>query len=101
MDSRTHWLFPVLSREPDQLILACRRAGVDGARGASSVTVVPAPADRAEADPAVARKMMAGLVFLPAYPELSRRSAVRLVEAIGGAGVELPVTRRARRLLQS
>ncbi|HEY0830052.1 MAG TPA: DegT/DnrJ/EryC1/StrS family aminotransferase [Candidatus Dormibacteraeota bacterium] len=101
MESRTHWLFPVLSREPDQLILACRRAGMDGARGASSVIAVPAPADRAEADPAAARQMMADLVFLPAYPELSRRSAVRLVEAIGGAGVELPVTGRARRVLQS
>ena len=101
MGSRTHWLFPVISREPDRLILACRRAGVDGARGASSVTVVPAPADRPEADPAAARQMMAGLVFLPAYPELPRRSVVRLVEAIGGAGPEPRVTRRARRLLQS
>jgi dTDP-4-amino-4,6-dideoxygalactose transaminase len=101
MCSRTHWLFPVISREPDQLILACRRAGVDGARGASSVTVVPAPFDRPEADPAAARQMMAGLVFLPAYPELSRRSAVRLVKSIGGEGPEPRVTRRARRLLQS
>jgi perosamine synthetase len=101
MEWRTHWLFPVISGEPEYLILACRRAGVDGARGASSVTVVSAPADRPEADPAAARRMMAGLVFLPAYPELSRRSVVRLVEAIGGAGPELRVTRRARRMVQS
>jgi perosamine synthetase len=101
MESRTHWLFPVISREPDQLIVACRRAGVDGARGASSVTVVPAPADRPEADPVAARQMMAGLVFLPAYPELSRRSVVRLVETAGGAGPELRVTRRPRRVTQS
>jgi len=84
MESRTHWLFPVISREPEQLILVCRRAGVDAARGASSVTVVPAPVDRPEADPAAARQMMAGLVFLPAYPELSRRSLIRLVAAAGG-----------------
>lgn len=101
MESRTHWLFPVISREPDQLILACRRAGVDGARGASSVTVVPAPADRSEADPVAAREMMAGLVFLPAYPELSRRSVVRLAEAAGGPGPDLRVTRRAGRVTQS
>jgi perosamine synthetase len=99
MESRTHWLFPVISREPDQLILACRRAGVDGARGASSVTVVPAPADRPEADPIAARQMMAGLVFLPAYPELSRRSLIRLVEAAGG-GPEPRVTGRAGRVMQ-
>jgi perosamine synthetase len=88
MESPTHWLFPVISREPDQLILACRRAGIDAARGASSVTVVPAPVDRPEADPAAARQMMAGLVFLPAYPELSRRSLMRLVAAAGGPTLE-------------
>ena len=101
MESRSHWLFPVISREPDQLILACRRAGVDGARGASSVTVVLAPAGRPEADPVAARQMMAGLVFLPAYPELPRRSLVRLVEAADGAGRDLRVTRRAGRVMQS
>jgi perosamine synthetase len=102
-ESRTHWLFPVMSREPDQLILACRRAGVDAARGASSVTVVPAPVDRPEADPAAARQMMAGLVFLPAYPELSRRSLTRLVAAVGGAATELQDQPEARpgRVLQS
>ena len=88
MESRTHWLFPVISRDPDQLILACRRAGVDGARGASSVTVVHAPGDRPEADPAAARQMMAGLVFLPAYPELPRRSLMRLVAAARGVARE-------------
>jgi dTDP-4-amino-4,6-dideoxygalactose transaminase len=98
MESRTHWLFPVISREPDQLILACRHAGVDAARGASSVTVVLAPGDRPDADPAAAREMMAGLVFLPAYPELSRRALSRLVEAAGGATSEPRATmgRRGR-----
>jgi dTDP-4-amino-4,6-dideoxygalactose transaminase len=99
MESRTHWLFPVISREPDQLIFSCRRAGVDGARGASSVSVVPAPDGRPEADPIAARQMMAGLVFLPAYPELSHHCLIRLVEAAGG-GPEPRVTRRAGRLMQ-
>src|SRR5260370_32915828 len=73
MESRTHWLFPVISSEPDRLILACRWAGMDAARGASSVTVVPAPSDRPEADPASARGMVAGPVFRPALPALSCR----------------------------
>jgi len=30
--TRTHWLFPVVSSEPDQLISECRRAGIDAAR---------------------------------------------------------------------
>ncbi len=103
MESRTHWLFPVISRDPDQLILACRRAGVDAARGASSVTMVPAPVGRPEADPAAAREMMAGLVFLPAYPELSRRSLMHLVAAVGGAAPELQFKPEARpgRAMQS
>src|SRR5258708_20527633 len=100
MESGMHWLFPVISGEPDRLILAWRRAGMDGARGASSVTVVPAPRDRPEADPASAREMMAGLVFLPAYPELSRRSLGRLVGAARGgpAPRPRPAPRRGRAL---
>jgi perosamine synthetase len=89
MESRTHWLFPVISREPDRLILACRAVGVDGARAASSVTVVKAPPGRPEAEPAATRQMMSGLVFLPAYPELSRRSLARLVAAARGEAPEL------------
>jgi perosamine synthetase len=82
MEAHTHWLFPVLTSEPDRLIAACRRAGFDAARGASSVCAVAAAAGRPEAEPAHARGMMESLVFLPAYPELSRRSLGHLAEAI-------------------
>jgi perosamine synthetase len=33
-EARTHWLFPVLSSEPDALIAACRLAGFDAAHDA-------------------------------------------------------------------
>ena len=82
MDAHTHWLFPVLSSEPDELIAACRRAGFDAARGASSVGAVAAPVGRPEAEPSRARAMMGSLVFLPAYPELSPPMLARLVEAL-------------------
>jgi perosamine synthetase len=78
---RTHWLFPILTTQPDVLIAACRRAGFDAARGASSVCAVAAPADRAEADPEQARRMMNRMVFLPAYPELPPGALERLVAA--------------------
>jgi dTDP-4-amino-4,6-dideoxygalactose transaminase len=82
MAGHTHWLFPVLSSEPDKLIAACRLAGFDAARGASSVAPVAAPAGRPEAEPEGARRMMQNLVFLPAYPELSPRSLARLAAAL-------------------
>lgn len=85
MEAGTHWLFPVLAPEPDRLIAACRRAGFDAARGASSVSAVGAPAGRPEADPEVARRMMISLVFLPAYPELSQSSLALLVDAVRNA----------------
>ena len=81
MESRTHWLFPVLASRPDELIAACRRAGFDAARGASSVGAVAAPADRPDAEPVEARRMMNSLVFLPAYPELPAGSLARLAAA--------------------
>jgi hypothetical protein len=77
----THWLFPVLTSRPDQLIAACRRAGFDAARGASSVCAVPAPVGRPEAEPITAQRMMARLVFLPAYRELPKGSLARIVAA--------------------
>jgi perosamine synthetase len=83
-EARTHWLFPVVSSQPDHLISACRRAGIDAARGASSVSVVAEPDGRPESEPREARGMMGSLVFLPAYPELSRRSLARLVAALAG-----------------
>ncbi len=82
MEAHTHWLFPVLTSEPDNVIAACRRAGFDAARGASSVSAVSAPAGRPEAEPVNARRTMESLVFLPAYPELSRGSLARLAEAL-------------------
>ena len=84
MEARTHWLFPVVSSQPDRVISACRRVGIDAARGASSVSVVAAPAGRPEAEAHEARRMMGDLVFLPAYPELPGRSLERVVAAIAG-----------------
>jgi perosamine synthetase len=82
MEGHTHWLFPVLSPEPDELIAACRLAGFDAARGASSVAPVAAPPGRPEAEPESARRMMQSLVFLPAYPELPLGSLARLAAAL-------------------
>jgi perosamine synthetase len=81
MHAHTYWLFPALTARPDDLIAACRAAGLDAARGASSVAAVAAPAARPEADPIEARRMMSNLVFLPAYPELRHGALARLASA--------------------
>jgi dTDP-4-amino-4,6-dideoxygalactose transaminase len=81
----THWLFPVLTSQPDDLIAACRRAGFDAARSASSVCAAGAPTGRPEAEPITAQGMMACLVFLPAYPELPKGSLARIVAAARSA----------------
>ena len=85
MHARTQWLFPALTSRPDQLIAACRRAGFDAARGASSVGAVVAPAGWPEADPEQARRMMSSLVFVPAYPELPTGALERLAVAVSQA----------------
>ena len=94
-ETRTHWLFPVLTARADQLMVACRRAGFDAARGASSVCTVAAPAGRPESEPTTAKRMMARLVFLPAYPELPKGSLARLVSAAGAAALRSPAPRAA------
>ncbi len=91
MEDRTHWLFPVLTSQADQLISACRRAGFDAARGASSVCAVAAPVGRPDSEPTQARQMMDCLVFLPAYPELPKGSLARLVTAATLTTSERPV----------
>jgi dTDP-4-amino-4,6-dideoxygalactose transaminase len=90
MNAHTHWLFPVVAARPDDLIAACRAAGFDAARGASSVGAVAAPAGRPDADPGEARRMMSGLVCLPAYPELPRGSLQRLAAAAAEVGAGSP-----------
>jgi len=78
----TFWVFPVVAREPDRLIRTLREAGFDATRGTSAIGVVEPPADRRNLNPSEARRLMAGIVFLPVYPEISQKALERLVETI-------------------
>ena len=72
--SRTHWLFPVVTADPDGLIADLRGAGFDASRGTSQIAALsPAPC---------AEQLMAGMVFVPAYPELGASERRRLVEVL-------------------
>jgi dTDP-4-amino-4,6-dideoxygalactose transaminase len=81
---RTHWLFPVVSSRPDEVIRMSRSLGFDVARKASSVFAIAAPADRPDLEPRDAREAMSRLVFLPAYPELPVCSLEQLAFAMEG-----------------
>jgi hypothetical protein len=64
----THWLFPVVARDPGSLIRELRTYGLDASRATSNITVVEASGGHSP--PTRARRMMSGIVFLPVYPEL-------------------------------
>jgi perosamine synthetase len=71
----SHWLFPVVADDPALLIQALRREGFDASQGASQIEAVqPAPP--------CAAWLMAGIVFLPAYPEMAPPERQRLVRVI-------------------
>jgi hypothetical protein len=70
MQRRTHWLFPVVTADPDRLVASARAAGFDAARAASNLHAVPAPEGRECLTPRRALWMLAGLVYLPMYPEV-------------------------------
>ena len=87
----TYWVFPVLTDDPEGLIEAMRRAGFDATRGTSAIAAVEPPTDRPERDPIEARRMMAGMAFLPVYPEMSPETLDRLTDAVRQAEQERPV----------
>jgi len=65
---RTHWLFPVVVRDPEALILGLRFRGLDASQATSSIAVVETPAGRSST--AEAALMMSRVVFLPVNPGL-------------------------------
>jgi len=89
----THWLFPIVADRPYETIAMARAAGFDGARAASSVKAISAPADRPDLEPVGAKAVMSRLVFLPAYPELPPGSLEKLASAVEGYEVRAYVTR--------
>jgi perosamine synthetase len=89
----SHWLFPVVSDDADELIATARASGFDAARSASSVKAVAAPPNRPDLEPVWARHVMSRLVFLPAYPELPDGALERLASALEVHAGHAAVTR--------
>jgi dTDP-4-amino-4,6-dideoxygalactose transaminase len=78
----SHWVFPVLARDPVGLAAALRQAGFDAARATTKISSILPPSARPELRPTEAEQMMADIVFLPAYPELGKRELARLATVV-------------------
>lgn len=91
---RTHWLFPVVVPDPEAVVQELRLHGLDASRATSSIAVVEAPPGCAA--PSEAARMMSGIVFLPAYPELPEWLLDRMVGIVNELGV-----REAEELVRS
>ncbi len=88
---KTHWLFPVVVEDPEALILALRERGLDASRATSSITVVGAP--EGYSTPTEASMMMAGVVFLPVYPELPSQALDVMAGIVDGCAARGAVER--------
>jgi dTDP-4-amino-4,6-dideoxygalactose transaminase len=85
----SHWLFPLLSPQPDALMHHLWRRGYDATRGASNLCCVSAPAGRMA--PRQAMRLMEEVLYLPLCPTArphEMRTMARVVRAF-----EHPVAR--------
>jgi dTDP-4-amino-4,6-dideoxygalactose transaminase len=85
----SHWVVPIRAADPARIARALGQAGFDAAT-ASSLAALDPPPDRPELDPVAARRLLAALVYLPAYPALTARARERLVGALVAAAAAAP-----------
>lgn len=78
----THWLFPVLAADPQELMLHLRRHGFDATSGTSSLGAVPPPDERPDARAPQAGHVAAHMLFVPAYPEVGEERLRVLAAAL-------------------
>lgn len=78
----TYWLFPVCAPDPDRLVDELRRRGVDASQGTSNLVVVTGEDG---STPRQAAELMAGVVYLPCYPELGPDGRDRILAALQAA----------------
>jgi perosamine synthetase len=87
-ERHSYWVLPVCCDDPDRLIRFLWTRGFDATRGASSLCVVQAPAERPETDPAGSRRMFERLLYLPLHEGMNGRDVERLARAVS-AGLEV------------
>ncbi|MCH7715601.1 MAG: DegT/DnrJ/EryC1/StrS aminotransferase family protein [Gemmatimonadetes bacterium] len=76
-----YWVFPILAPEPKRLIRALREAGFDATEG-RSFDVVQNPLGSGAYDTTQAKDILSHAVYLPFYPEMSRRGWERMAQVL-------------------
>jgi dTDP-4-amino-4,6-dideoxygalactose transaminase len=80
-ENHSHWVFPVLSRQPDRLVERLWSEGVDATRRASGMYAVPA-SGKSGAEAIEARRAMDRIVYLPVDSGAGRTELRRLAAAV-------------------
>lgn len=78
----THWVFPIQTQTPDQLVARLWQAGFDATQTASSLIVVSPPSDRPHLTPVQASQVLAKIIYLPLYPWISEDDLQSLSEIV-------------------
>jgi dTDP-4-amino-4,6-dideoxygalactose transaminase len=88
--NRTHWVFPILVEDPIGITTCLQQAGFDAARTHSLIIIDP-PNDSRNIPLAECRRLMAGLVCLPIYPEITEKAVRKMAEVVLGSSRPRPV----------
>lgn len=76
----THWLFPMLTPDPERLMRHLWTRGFDATCGASNLLFVPAPNGRAL--PAQSMRLMTEVLYLPLFPGATTTELRELANAV-------------------
>ena len=77
----THWVFPVATKDPDQLARSLRAAGFDATRS-HHLAALEHPADISHPEATSLVQMLPNVVFLPMYPELTEVAVAKMANII-------------------
>ncbi len=88
--NHTHWVFPLVVRDPEGWRVALLADGFDAARGSSSMAPVEPPPDRPETAPETVHRTHEGLLYLPVHPGLKEKDRRRLASRIRELAEEAP-----------
>jgi dTDP-4-amino-4,6-dideoxygalactose transaminase len=79
-EHHTHWLFPMMTSQPEILMRQLWARGFDATCGASNLVSVTAPAGRDV--PAQAERLMEEVLYLPLYPSATTREMQEMARAV-------------------